>query len=102
MYKDKHGEETEISKIVKRREDLDGEEPKSKERRKPYQQTNKSRRPSGGRTARTGRSVMIGTPIPEDPEILDQSNSTSHKLPAKSANKVVKKQQDELNDYLAY
>ena len=44
----------------------------------------------------------MGTPIPEDPEILDQSDSTNQKLPAKSANKVVKKQQDELNDYLAY
>ena len=97
MYKDKNGQETEISTIVKRRSDLDGEE--SGERRNPYE-ADKSGQTSGARTARSG---MTGkTPIPEDPEILDQSDSANQKFAPKSANKVVKKQQDELNDYLAY
>jgi (2Fe-2S) ferredoxin len=46
--------------------------------------------------------MMGQTPIPEDPEILDQSESFNQRVVPKSAHKVVKKQQDELNDYLAY
>lgn len=51
----------------------------------------------------SARGGMTGkTPIPEDPEILDRSGSASQRFAPKSANKVAKKQQDELNDYLAY
>jgi len=76
--------------------DLDGEESL---RRNAYE-TSKSGQTSGARTARSG---MTGkTPIPEDPEILDESDCANQRFAPKSANKVVKKQQDELNDYLAY
>lgn len=96
MYKDKNGQETEISTIVKRRADLDGED----SLRRNARDADKTGQTSGARTARSG---MTGkTPIPEDPEILDQSDSVNQRFAPKSANKVMKKQQDELNDYLAY